>query len=50
MLAVRSRIAAGDLDGDGFNDLVALAGDDQVVLRLQSAATPGTFSTPRRRD
>lgn len=45
-----SRVAAGDLDGDGFNDLVALAGDDQVVLLLQSAATPGTFSTPQRLD
>jgi len=41
-----SRVAAGDINGDGLNDLVALGGDNQVVLLLQSAATHGTFQPP----
>jgi hypothetical protein len=42
-----SRIAAGDINGDGLNDLVALGGDNQVVLLLQSATTHGTFQAPQ---
>lgn len=44
-----SRIAAGDIDGDGRNDLVALAPHDQVVL-LQQSATAGSFLAPRLLD
>ena len=42
-----SRIAAGDLDGDGAVDLVAFAGEDGCQVMLQSAASPGVFSPPR---
>ena len=42
-----SRIAAGDLNGDGATDLVAFAGADGCVVMLQSATTPGLFSPPR---
>ena len=42
-----SRITAGDINGDGLNDLVALGGDNQVVLLLQSVTTHGTFQAPR---
>jgi len=42
-----SRITAGDINGDGLNDLVALGGDNQVVLLLQSATTRGTFHAPQ---
>lgn len=45
-----SRVAAGDIDGDGRNDLVALAPDDQVVLLQQSATAPGSFLAPRLLD
>lgn len=45
-----SRVAAGDIDGDGRNDLVALAPDDQVALLLQSATAPGSFLAPRLLD
>jgi hypothetical protein len=40
-----SRIAAGDLDGDGRNDLVG-CGDAQCFAMYQSA-TPGSFLPPR---
>jgi hypothetical protein len=42
-----SRVAAGDVDRDGLNDLVVLGEDDEVLLLLQSRAAPGTFSAPR---
>lgn len=42
-----SRIAAGDLNGDGAMDLVGFAGADGCVVLLQSATTPGVFSPPR---
>lgn len=45
-----SRVAAGDIDGDGRNDLVALAPDDQVVLLQQSSTAPGSFLAPRLLD
>lgn len=40
-----SSVAIGDLNGDGKADLVATAGLRVVVL-LQNATTPGTFSPP----
>ena len=42
-----SRVAAGDINGDGLNDLVALGGENQVVVLLQSATTHGVFQTPQ---
>ncbi len=42
-----SRIAAADLDGDGLNDLVILAGRDQCYVMIQARATPGSFAAPR---
>lgn len=45
-----SRVAAGDIDGDGRTDLVALAPHDQVVLLQQSAKAPGSFLAPRLLD
>lgn len=45
-----NRVAAGDLNGDGWNDLVALGPDDQVVRLLQSSTEPGTFLAPRLLD
>jgi hypothetical protein len=41
-----SRVAAGDLNGDGATDLVAFAGDDGCQVMLQSPGAPGTFSLP----
>jgi len=45
-----SRLAAGDIDGDGLMDLVALGGENEVVLVRQSKATPGTFLAPQLLD
>ncbi len=42
-----SRIAAGDVDGDGRADLVLLGGDDQALLMLQSPTQSGVFLAPR---
>lgn len=38
-------VALADLDGDGRPDLVLADGD--IVVRLNSATTPGTFGPPR---
>jgi len=38
-------VAIGDMDGDGRPDLVLADGD--IVVRLNSATTPGTFGAPR---
>jgi hypothetical protein len=38
-----SRVAAGDIDGDGRNDLVVLGGDNQCFRLIQSHAAPGVF-------
>ena len=45
-----SRLAAGDIDGDGLMDLVALGSENRVVLVRQSKAAPGTFSAPQLLD
>ncbi len=45
-----SRLAAGDIDGDGLMDLVALGSENEVVLVRQSKATPGTFLAPQLLD
>jgi len=42
-----SELAAGDLNGDGANDLVAFAGEDGCQVMLQSPTAPGVFSAPR---
>ena len=42
-----SRIAAGDVDGDGRVDLVILGREGQAWLVLQSHALPGTFEPAR---
>ncbi len=41
-----TRVAAGDINGDGLNDLVALGGNNRVTLLLQSATSPGTYLAP----
>ena len=38
-------VAIGDMDGDGRPDLVLADGD--IVVRLNSATTPGTFGPPK---
>lgn len=42
-----SRLAAGDIDGDGLMDLVALGSENRVVLVRQSNSAPGTFLAPQ---
>lgn len=42
-----TRVAAGDINGDGLNDLVVLGGSNQVLVLLQSAAVRGTFLVPQ---
>jgi hypothetical protein len=39
-------IAAGDLDGDGRNDLVIYGGDNECLVMIQSHTTAGTFEPP----
>lgn len=43
-----SRVTAGDINGDGLNDLVVLGKDSQVLVSLQSATAVGTFLPPQR--
>lgn len=40
-----SCVAAGDIDGDGLNDLVVLGSDNQCLVLIQSHTMPGTFNT-----
>ena len=42
-----TRIAAGDIDGDGLTDLVVLGGDNQIMVLLQSSGLHGTFLAPQ---
>jgi len=42
-----SRIAAGDVDGDGRQDLVLLGGDNECYVMLQSRVVPGAFQPAR---
>jgi hypothetical protein len=42
-----SRVAAGDLNGDGAIDLIGFAGEDGCEVMLQSPTATGTFSAPR---
>jgi len=46
MPASVSRVTAGDLDGDGRNDLVLLGAENQCLVLFQSTS-PGTFLPPR---
>lgn len=41
-----TRVGAGDIDGDGREDLVVLGGNNQVLVLLQSHTAPGTFDAP----
>ena len=41
-----SRLAAGDIDRDGLNDLVVLGGDNRCLIVIQSHSVPGTFNAP----
>jgi len=42
-----SRVTAGDVDGDGRNDLVVLGDDNQCFVLIQSHNAPGLFQSPR---
>lgn len=42
-----SRLTAGDVDGDGYVDVVALGGENQIVLVRQLKSAPGTFLAPK---
>jgi hypothetical protein len=42
-----SRVGAGDLDGNGLNDLVALGDGNRSLALMQIPSLPGTFSAPR---
>jgi hypothetical protein len=41
-----TRVAAGDINGDGLNDLVVLGGNNRVIVLLQSATSAGTYLAP----
>jgi hypothetical protein len=40
-------IAAGDVDGDGRTDLVAVGDDNRAWALLQVPGQPATFGAPR---
>ena len=42
-----SRVAAGDINGDGLNDLAVLGSENRAMVLLQSGATHGTFLAPQ---
>lgn len=41
-----SRVVAGDIDGDGLNDLVVLGDESRCLMLIQSHELPGTFKAP----
>ena len=41
-----SRVAAGDIDDDGLNDLVVLGSENQSMVLIQSHNMMGTFNPP----
>lgn len=45
--AAVDRVAVGDLDADGRNDIVLFGGASDVLVMLQSRAAPGNFGEPR---
>ena len=42
-----SRVAAGDIDDDGLNDLVVLGSENQAMVLIQSHIMIGTFNPPK---
>ena len=40
-------LVAGDINGDGLNDLVVLGGNNQVIVLQQSTTSPGTYLAPQ---
>ena len=42
-----SRVAAGDIDGDGLNDLVVLGDENECMVLIQSHDIKGTFNSPK---
>jgi hypothetical protein len=42
-----SRVAAGDVNDDGLNDLIVLGGENQCMLLFQSTSNMGTFQQPK---
>jgi len=47
MPVASSRVAIGDVDGDGLNDLVVLGGANQVFVLRQSSTARGSFLAPQ---
>jgi len=47
MPVASSRIAAGDINGDGLNDLVVLGSENRAMVLLQSSTANGTFLAPQ---
>ncbi len=41
-----SRVAAGDIDDDGLNDLIVLGSENQSMVLIQSHNMMGTFNPP----
>jgi hypothetical protein len=41
------RVAAGDVDGDGHQDLVLLGGENECYVMLQSRVVAGVFESAR---
>jgi hypothetical protein len=42
-----SRVAAGDINGDGLNDLAVLGGENECMVLIQSHDVKGTFNSPK---
>jgi len=39
-----TRVASGDIDGDGLNDLIVLTDENRFLVMIQSHSMPGTFN------